>query len=250
MENPEEGARKEEAITVEELPTEDDLPCDDGEPMETERHRDQMILLIEPLKIYWGDRKRFYVSGNMFIYYDPYDPRKFLGPDFFLVLDVERKERKSWVVWREGMRFPDLIVEILSDKTKPLDKGEKKSIYERLFRVGEYYLYDPFSQEFEGYRSVDIHFEPVMPDEEGKIYSSVADLYLIVKDNRLRWMNPEGIILPTGRELADQETQRADEERQPTEQERQRAEDLEKRLEEYRRRFGDLTIEEKEEGAR
>ena len=28
------------------LPTEDDLPCDDGEPLETPRHRDQMILLI------------------------------------------------------------------------------------------------------------------------------------------------------------------------------------------------------------
>ena len=30
-------------------PTQDELPCDDGMPMETARHRQQMILLIEQL---------------------------------------------------------------------------------------------------------------------------------------------------------------------------------------------------------
>ena len=51
------------------LPTEDDLPYDDGEPMETARHRDQMILLIESLKAYWSDRQDYYVGGNMFVHY-------------------------------------------------------------------------------------------------------------------------------------------------------------------------------------
>lgn len=32
------------------LPTEDDLPCDDGEPMDTPRHQEQMILLIHSLE--------------------------------------------------------------------------------------------------------------------------------------------------------------------------------------------------------
>jgi hypothetical protein len=53
------------------LPTEDDLPSDDGEPMETPRHRDQMILLIESLKLHWADRQGYYVGGNMFVHYDP-----------------------------------------------------------------------------------------------------------------------------------------------------------------------------------
>lgn len=219
--------------SIEALPTEDDLPYDDGEPMETAQHRDQMILLIESLKLYWSERRRYYVGGNMFLHYQLQSTKKFLGPDFFLVLDVEDRERKSWVVWQEGMRFPDLIIELLSDNTRQIDKGEKKALYERVFRTGEYYLYDPFSQEFEGYRLVDIHYEPLVPDKENRIYSSITGLYLVVKDNWLRWMTREGVILLTPFELALQERQRA-------ERERQRAEQAEKLLEEYRRRFGDL----------
>ena len=109
------------------LPTEDDLPSDDGEPMETPRHRDQMISLIYSLKTHWANRTNYYVSGNMFLYYDPQSHRKFRGPHFFLVLDVDNHERKSWVVWQEGMRFPDLIIELLSDTTRETDTGEEEN---------------------------------------------------------------------------------------------------------------------------
>jgi len=219
--------------SIKALPTEDDLPCDDGEPMETERHRVQMNVLIESLKVHWSDRRNYYVGGNMFLHYDPQSKKKFRGPDFFLVLDVEDRERKSWVVWREGMRFPDVIIELLSDTTREVDKGEKKTLYERVFRTGEYYLFDPFSQEFRGYHLQGAYYEGVEPDEEGKIYSSVTGLYLIVREGWLRWMTKEGEILPTPWELAQQERQRA-------EQERQRAERAEQLLEAYRRRFGNL----------
>ena len=77
------------------LPTEDDLPCDDGEPMETPRHREQMNLLIDSLKVHWADHTRYYVGGNMFVHYDPENKRRSRGPDFFLVLDVVDRERKS-----------------------------------------------------------------------------------------------------------------------------------------------------------
>jgi Uma2 family endonuclease len=128
------------------LPTEDDLPCDDGEPMETARHREQMWLLIYSLKVAWTARTDYYVGGNMFVHYALQPTRQFRGPDFFLVRDVDgTRERKSWVVWQEGMRFPDVIIELLSDSTRHVDKGEKKELYARMFRTAEYYLYDPFS---------------------------------------------------------------------------------------------------------
>src|SRR4030095_5746643 len=123
------------------LPTEDDLPCDDGEPMETPRHRGHMILRIESLRLRWAERQGYYVGGNMFVHYDPQNKRRSRGPDFFLVLDTEERERKSWVVWYEDMRFPDVIIELLSDSTRAVDKGEKKVLYERTFRTPEYYLY-------------------------------------------------------------------------------------------------------------
>jgi len=219
--------------SIKALPTEDDLPYDDGEPMETARHRDQMNVLIESLKVHWSERRNYYVGGNMFVHYDPQGKRRFRGPDFFLVLDVEDRERKSWVVWQEGMRFPDLIIELLSDSTRQEDKGEIKTLYERVFRTGEYYVYDPFSQEFEGYHLRGAYYEEVALDQEGKIYSPVTGLYLIVREGWLRWMTKEGALVPTPWEFAQQERQRA-------EQERQRAERAEQLLEAYRRRFGDL----------
>ena len=49
------------------LPTQDDLPCDDGVPMETERHKKQMDLLVYSLEPWLGERG--YVGGNMFVYF-------------------------------------------------------------------------------------------------------------------------------------------------------------------------------------
>lgn len=247
--------------SIKKLPTEDELPYDDGEPMETARHRDQMHVLIESLKAHWSDRSGYYVGGNMFVHYDPENKRHSRGPDFFLVLDVEDRERKSWVVWFEGMRFPDVIIELLSDSTREVDKGEKKTLYARLFRTPEYYLYDPFSQEFVGYRLRGVEYEEIQPDAAGKIDSPLTGLSLVVHEEWLRWMTREGDILPTPWELAQQQRQRADQEqqraeqerqlaqqerrraeqeRQRAEQERQRADRAEELLETYRRRFGHL----------
>jgi Uma2 family endonuclease len=215
------------------LPTEDDLPCDDGEPMETPRHREQMTVLIASLTLYWAARQSYYVGGNMFVHYDPTNKRRSRGPDFFLVLDVEERERKSWVVWQEGMRFPDLVIELLSDSTRDVDKGEKKALYEQTFRTQEYYLYDPFSQEFTSYHLQGVRYHEVQPDTEQKVYSAVTGLYLGVRAGWLRWLTGEGAVVPTPREWAEQEHQRA-------EQEHQRAERAEQLLEAYQRRFGSL----------
>jgi Uma2 family endonuclease len=93
-----------EALGVILPPTEDELPCDDGIPMETQRHALQLQLLIDPLRLYWTDRQDVYVGGNMFVYFSLEQVRHqdFRGPDFFVVLGVPRRERKSWVVWQEG----------------------------------------------------------------------------------------------------------------------------------------------------
>jgi Uma2 family endonuclease len=251
------------------LPTEDDLPYDDGEPMETARHRDQMILLIESLKADWSDRHDYYVGGNMFVHYTLETQRQFRGPDFFLVLDVDgTRERKSWVVWQEGMRFPDVIIELLSDSTRRVDMVEKKELYARLFHTSEYYLYDPFSYQLTGFRLQGLQYEEVIPETPGKLFSPLTGLSLIVHEDWLRWQTPDGELVPTPQELAqqaqqlarhaqqlakeerqradeatqraEQEQQRANEEQQRANEERQRAERAEQMLAEYQRRFGRL----------
>ncbi len=233
--------------SIEALPTPDELPCDDGEPMETPRHRQQMEILIQSLEAHWAERTDYYVAGNMFLHYDPQQRQRFRGPDFFLVLDVENHERKSWVVWYEGMRFPDIIIELLSDSTRSIDMGEKKHLYEQTFRTQEYYIYDPFAYQLIGYHLHGARYEEQAPDEQGRIFSPVTDLSLGVHAERLRWFAAGGALVATPEEMAgqernraDQAEQRADQAEQRADQAEQRADQAEQQLEAYRQRFGEL----------
>ena len=69
-------------------PTQDQLPWDDGVPMETQRHRLQMDLLIETLQPWQTQRQDGYVGGNRFLYYSlaQVRNRKLMGPDVFAVV--------------------------------------------------------------------------------------------------------------------------------------------------------------------
>jgi Uma2 family endonuclease len=74
------------------LPTQDELPCDDGVPMETQRHKFQMDLLMDTLLPWLEQREDGYVGGNMFVYFSAAQIKKqdFKGPDFFAVLGVPK----------------------------------------------------------------------------------------------------------------------------------------------------------------
>lgn len=83
----------------------------------------------------------------MFVYYSSTQARNrdFRGTDFFAVLDVDgTTSRQGWVVWDEDGRYPDVIVELLSESTAEADFGIKKDIYERRFRTPNYFVFDPF----------------------------------------------------------------------------------------------------------
>ena len=85
----------------------------DEPPLESDRHRQQIDTLINCINFWWRDRQDFYASGNITIYYSPEQTksRDFRGPDFFLVLGTERKDRKSWVVWvNVGWALPTNVI--------------------------------------------------------------------------------------------------------------------------------------------
>ena len=238
-----------EALGVIWPPTEDGLPYDDGMPMETQRHALQLQLLIDPLRLYWEDRQDVYVGGNMFIYFSLAQVRNqdFRGPDFFAVLDVSKRERKSWVVWEEG-KGPDVVIELLSESTAAQDKGEKKEIYQNLIRVPEYFWFDPFSGEWAGFSLQQREYEAIAEDSNGRLISRVLQLALVrwegvyqeIEARWLRWVTWTGALLPTPQETAAAAQRQATEaQRQATEAQRQAAA-VETRLARYRERFGDL----------
>lgn len=184
----------------------------DEPPLESDFHRDQIDLLIRLLRHWWADREDVYISGNLTIYYNQQQikTRDFRGPDFFVVLGTEKKDRRSWAIWDEQGKYPNLILEILSDSTKSVDQGLKKDLYQNTFRTPDYFWFDPYTQEFQGFHLVDGVYEPIPATAEGRLWSQQLSLYLGVWENRLRFFTAEGDLIPSPEELAAQERQRAD----------------------------------------
>src|SRR5205085_1326347 len=136
--------------------TEDDLPHTDGDQvMESDVHAMQLPLLKDTLKKHWKRRKDFYIATNMYVYFseNQVTTHDFRGPDVFVVLGVPNHPRKSYMLWKEG-KGPNVVIEILSDSTRRVDKGKKKQIYQDVLRVPEYFYCDPFTDEFAGFALV------------------------------------------------------------------------------------------------
>lgn len=191
----------------------------DEPPLETDLHRDQIDLLIRLLKWLWRDRQDFYASGNLTVYYSPKQLKSedFRGPDFFVVLDTEQRPRKSWTVWEEGGKYPNLIVELLSESTAKTDRGLKKQIYQDIFRTLDYFWFDPHTLEFEGFHLIDGRYQPIPTTEQGWRWSEQLGLYLGVHETQLRFFTPEGELVPSPEEVAEAERQRADVQQQQNE---------------------------------
>ena len=145
----------------------------DEPPMETYFHLRQMILLLTSLEWYWRDRNDFFAAGNLTIYYSRRQKKneEFRGPDFFVVLDTERKPRDSWVVWQENYKFPNVIVEILSESTAEIDRSSKKQLYQDTFRTPDYFWFDPKTLEFKGFHLVGDEYQELQPNENGWLWS-------------------------------------------------------------------------------
>ncbi|MCB1190895.1 MAG: Uma2 family endonuclease [Leptospiraceae bacterium] len=231
------------------------LPYDDGVPLESPIHRENMNVLIDSAKSVMGNRKDFFAGGNMFLYYNLQKQKNkdFRGPDFFFVKDVDRtKERKSWILWEENWKFPDVIVELLSESTYKIDLVHKKELYENTFRTPEYYVYDPYKPEsLQGWRLNQYGFyEELAKSTEGWLWSRELNCWLGVWSGKmteesktyLRMYDKQKklILLEFERERLEKEREheRAERERLEKEKEHERAErerlEKEKALEELR----------------
>lgn len=150
-------------------------------------------------------------------------------------------------MWQEGGRYPNVIVEILSDTTAAVDKGLKKQIYGEIFRTPEYFWFDPKTFDFRGFQLVGGEYLELQLNSQGWLWSQQLGLYLGVRSSKLRLFNPEGELVSIPDEIAKQERQLAEQERQQRKQveqqvevDRQQREQAEALLARYREEFGEL----------
>jgi Uma2 family endonuclease len=191
-------------------------PCDlwsDEPPLESDLHREQIELLLACLKWLWRNRTDFYASGNLTIYYseEKITTRDFRGPDFFVVLGCENRPRKSWMLWAEKGKYPNVIVELLSDSTAKVDRETKFELYQDTFRTPEYFWFHPNTLEFKGFRLMGGKYQPLESNAEGWLWSQQLELFLGIYESKLRFFTQDKQLVPTAEERATTAEQQVEE---------------------------------------
>ena len=183
----------------------------DEPPLESDLHLRQILLLLASLEWLWQDRTDFFASGNLTVYFSPKQIKSqdFRGPDFFLVLDTERRSRKSWTVWEEDGKYPNLIVEILSESTAKVDRTTKKQLYQSTFRTPEYFWFDPNTLEFAGFVLIAGEYEAIPANDAGHLWSRQLNLHLGIYETKLRFFTAKGALVPTPEEAAREAQEKA-----------------------------------------
>lgn len=234
---------------AEQMPDFRELLSDEPE-MESTQHYQQLALLVSHLEWHWQGRDDFFIGANLTVYYSDtqLQRRQFRGPDFFLVHDVSHTPRNSWVVWAEGGRYPDLIIELLSDSTAQVDRTDKKSLYQNIFRTREYFWFSPITGEFEGFRlGSNRQYEAVAMNEQGWRWSDELGLYLGMQGGWLRYFAPDGSLVLGPEETAWRAQECAARAEEQLGQERQRAEHERQRSERLAQRLRDLGVDPNDE---
>ncbi len=182
----------------------------DEPPLETDFHRRQIDLLIRILEYWWRDRQDFYISGNLTVYYNEQQLKKrdFRGPDVFVVLGAEKRDRRSWAIWEEGGKYPNVVIELLSSSTATVDRGKKKDLYQDVWRVPEYFWFHPETMEFAGFHLVDGTYAEISQMENGRLRSEQLGLDLGIHERQLRWLTADGDLIPLPEEVERQAKER------------------------------------------
>lgn len=166
-----------------------EYPESDGKPMaETDVHRNLMAQLIDRLEWRYRDEPNIYVSGNLLFYYIQGDPTKVRAPDVFVVKGIEKRQRRLYKLWEEGVA-PCVVIELTSKSTRREDQTTKFELYGAL-GVREYFLFDPLNEylrpPLQGYRLKRGRYEVINPDERRRLKSVELDVWLERDEAQLR----------------------------------------------------------------
>ena len=158
-----------------------DYPSSDGEPAsESDWHLRLLFESTTRLDYRYADDPDVYVSGNLLVYYQEGDPRLRLAPDCFVVFGVPKGNRETFKTWVE-QAYPAVVFEFTSYSTKDRDTVTKFAVYQDVWEVDEYFLFDPreeyLTPSLIGYRR-DAYGDlvPIPRNADGGIFSERLNL--------------------------------------------------------------------------
>ncbi len=235
------------------FPDHTQLPESDGTFVKNFQEHPQSLLLtdsIEPALQRLHPDGQYAIGQDCGIYWRETEPpeKGAEAPDWFYIPDVppllDGEIRRSYVFWREYTP-PAIALEFASgdgseerDRTPlartktSIQRPGKFWVYEKIIRI-PYYGIDVISAgELEVYYLKGFNYQRLTPNERGHYFIDLMDVELGVwrgsylnqpEQPWLRWWDPSGQLLLTGKERAVLEQQRADRANQRAEQADRRA---------------------------
>ena len=228
-------------IDVEDIITEDETPVDNIFSEKQQRLLAEVLYTSWPGPVDENEQLRpFLVAANVGIFPSLHRPP--LVPDVFLSLDVTvpenwyEKRHRTYFFWEFG-KPPDVVIEVVSNR-----KGNEASSKMReyaLMGIPYYVIFDPTVQLSDEALRV-FELRPRSFQRSANNFLPLVGLGVRLWEGSyegksavwLRWCDPRGNVIPTGKERADHAAQHAEQETQRAEQEAQRSSRLAARLRE------------------
>ena len=159
---------------------------------ETSIHIKLLANFLNMLTVYFENRTDVFFSGNMNLYFERGNSRRWYAPDLLVAFGVPNVERSSYLLWREEV-FPQVLVEIASEKTWSNDIDEKLRVYEE-YGAEEYYVLDPefayLPAPLMAYRRQGAKLIKLAVIDE-RIFSPRLNLEIVRTHNTFRFFNPQ-----------------------------------------------------------
>ncbi len=112
-------------------------------------------------------------------------------PDVAVVFGLRNKakNRERFIVETETVR-PTFVLDVVSPRYRKPDRENKVTLYAQA-QMQEYAIVDRrrdrghILEEVLGYRSIQGHYEPITPDEEGRVRFETIGLWISLRDGQL-----------------------------------------------------------------
>ncbi|MGK7899040.1 MAG: Uma2 family endonuclease [Xenococcus sp. (in: cyanobacteria)] len=233
-------------------------PDSDGQPMADNTLQFSWIIVIkENLELQFAEAEDIFIAGDLLWYPVEGNPKLRQAPDAMVVFGRPKGYRGSYKQWEENNIAPQVVFEILSPGNRFTQMLNKFKFYEQ-YGVEEYYLYDPYQNDLQGWlRSQEQSELEVIESLNGWVSPRLQIRFEISEENLLIF-RPDGEKFHSFVELGqlkEQESQRAEQalqeleqEKQRAEQESQRAEQALKELEQEKQRVKALEVFLKQKG--
>ena len=126
-------------------------PDSDGQPMADNTLQFSWIVIIkENLELQFAEIKDVFIAGDLLWYPVEGNPKLRQAPDTMVVFGRPKGYRGSYKQWEEDNIAPQVVFEILSPGNRFTAMLNKFKFYQT-YGVAEYYLYDPYQNDLQGW---------------------------------------------------------------------------------------------------